>query len=475
MKETKKARVLRKPTFGEALVPIILSVIVLLVCIVGLGTDPHVPLFLACVICAVFAFYLGSDWKTIEEGIFRGIQSALLPMVIILLIGMTVGGWIAAGTVPYIIYWGLKLINPTWFLLTTCLMCCIMSMCLGSSWTTAGTLGVALMGVGYGLGIPPAMTAGAVVSGSFFGDKQSPLSDSTNFAPAVAGTTLFEHINSMIYSTGPAIVISLIIYGVLGLRFRGGQVDTENINLILNTLESNFNLNIGLLIPLIVLIVLIVKKVPAIASMSIAALLGLIFAITFQGSSFGQAIKYLHYGYVGTTGIGVVDKLLSRGGLHSMLWTISLMFVSLAMAGILEKTGALEAILDKLRSLTKSVFGLITTTLFSVLTLNFFAADPYLAMLLPAKTFGKSFDEKGIDRKVLSRTLEDTGTLGCPMVPWGTSGVFMATTLGVATLSYLPYYFLGLVTPIVSMILAATGIGIFYTDKNKKKGKAVNE
>lgn len=466
----------RKPTFGEALVPLVLSIIVLLVSIVVFKVDPHIPLFFSCLVCALFAYYLGFKWQEIEDAIFDGIKMALLPMVIILLIGMTVGGWIACGTVPYIIYWGLKLISPTWFLLTACVMCCVMSLSTGSSWTTAGTLGVALMGVGYGMGIPPAMTAGAIVSGSFFGDKQSPLSDSTNFAPAAAGTTLFEHVSSMIYSTGPAILISCILYGALGFRYSSGTVDAEKVKLILDTLSANFNLGPALLIPPAVLIVLIVKKVPAVVGMSIAAILGLVLAVFTQGVSYGQAVSYMHYGYVGQTGVEVVDKLISRGGLHSMLWTISLMFVSLAMAGILEKAGALDAILDKFRSLVKTVFGLVTTTLLSVLALNFFAADPYLAMLLPGRTFAPAFDEKKLDRKVLSRTLEDTGTLGCPMVPWGTSGVFMASTLGVATLSYLPFYFLGIVTPLVSMVLAATGFGMFYTDKKEvKEVKEVKE
>jgi len=455
----------RKPTFAESIIVIAIAFAACFGGIVGFGADPHVPLFITTVICVIFGFYLGYDWQTLEEGIFNGIKSALLPMLIIMCIGMVVGGWIACGTVPYLIYWGLQLLSPRWFLTTGVIMCCIMSMCTGSSWTTAGTLGIALMGVGEGLGIPAPITAGAIVTGAFYGDKQSPLSDSTNFAPAVAETTLYEHVNSMLYTTTPALLISLVLYTILGFKYGSGTIDQGNIQMILSTLRDNFNLNIGLVIPLIILIILIAKKVPALIGMSIAALLGLIFAVLFQGISLGEALKILHYGYVGNTGVEFVDKLLTRGGLNSMMWTISLMFVSLAMAGVLEKVGALAVVLEKFANLVASVFGVITTTLWSTFILNFFAADPYLAMLIPAKTFGPAFDKLGLDRKVLSRTLEDTGTLGCPLVPWGTSGVYMAATLGVATLSYAPYYFLGIINPFVSMACAAIGFGIFYKNK----------
>lgn len=382
-------------------------------------------------------------------------------MVVILCIGMVVGGWIAAGTVPYLIFWGLKLLSPKWFLLSCVLMCSIMSMSIGSSWTTMGTLGVALMGVGYGLGIPAPITAGAVASGAFYGDKQSPLSDTTNFAPAVAGTTLYEHVRSMLYTTTPTMIIACCIFTFLGFKYGTGSFDAENVNLILTTLKQDFNLNIVMILPLVFLVIMILKKVPAVLAMGIAALLGLVFAVLFQGETVGAAMTYLHYGFKSDSGVAVVDKLLSRGGLNSMLWTISLMFVSLAMAGVLEVTGALMVILEKFSHFIRTRFGLVTATLWSVFGLNYFAADIYLAMLLPARVFGPAFDEQGLDRKVLSRTIEDAGTIVAPLVPWGTGGVYTAATLGVATVAYAPFYLLGILNPFVSMICAATGFGMF--------------
>lgn len=451
----------RKPSFGESAVLLFVIFAFILTGITFFKVDPHILLVLATGVVVAFSFFLGHRWDEMEKSMFGSVASAIQPMVIIMCIGMVVGGWIACGTVPYMVYWGIKILSPKWFLVSCVLMCSIMSMSIGSSWTTLGTIGVALMGVGTGLGVPAPMTAGAVLCGSFFGDKQSPLSDTTNFAPAVAGTTLYEHVRSMLYTTTPGLLITLGIFTFLGFKYSNGVMDVERINLILTTLKDTFNFNVALLIPLFVLVAMILKKVPAVMAMGIASLLGLIFAMAFQGADFGQALTYLHYGYKGTTGVPVVDKLLTRGGLHSMLWTISLMIVALSMVGALEKTGVMKVVLAKLSKVVSSRFGLVTATLWSAIGFSCVAPEANLAMVLPGKMYGPAFDRLGIDRKVLSRTLEDGTTLVAPMIPWHTGAVYAATTLGVATLAYWPYYILGIATPIVSMILAATGFGIF--------------
>jgi len=464
---TKEARL---PSLIGALTVVMLDFAVILTGIIYFGLDPHIPIFIASIISVVYGFSLGYKWDIIETAIFQAISSALLPMFIILTIGMVIGTWVACGTVPYLIYWGLKLISPGWFLVTGAVMCVILSVSTGSSWTTMGTVGIALMGVGAGMGIPPQITAGMVVSGAFFGDKQSPLSDSTNFAAAVAGAPLYEHVSSMLYTTLPSLLISLVLYGVIGRRFATQAVDAEGIRVISEGLASAYNFNVFLIVPLIVLVTLIVRKVPALVGMSIAALLGMVWAMIFQDLSFGEAMKVMHAGNVGHTGVQVVDSLLTRGGFYSMLWTISLMFFSLAMAGVLESTGILTVVLKSLSGYMKTAFGAVTVTVWSAWILNFLAADPYLAMLLPAKTYGPVFDDLNLDRKVLSRTLEDGGTLICPMVPWGTSGVFSATVLGVATLSYAPYYFLGLLNPFVAMVVAKINRwGMFYKENKEIK------
>lgn len=451
----------RTPTFGVSAGLIFVIFAIILTGITFFKVDPHMPLVLATIVVAAFSLFLGYNWEEIEKDMFETVASALQPMFIILIIGMVVGGWIASGTVPYMIYWGIKLLSPKWFLLSSVIMCSIMSMSLGSSWTTIGTIGVALMGVGAGLGIPAPMTAGAILTGAFFGDKQSPLSDTTNFAPAVAGSNLYAHVRSMLWSTVPGLGLSMVAFTFLGFKYTNGQIDPERLNQILAVLQDTFNLNAALLIPLVILVVMIIKKVPAVMAMGIASVMGLIFAMIFQGASFGEALSFLHYGFKSNSGVAVVDKLLSRGGLHSMLWTVSLMMIALSMVGVLERTGVLRVILAKLSKVVNSGFGLITATLLSCIGFSCVAPEANMAMVLPGKMYGPAYDRLGIDRSVLSRTLEDGTTLVAPMIPWHTGAVYSAATLGVATLSYVPFYFLGLITPIVCIAMAAFNIGTF--------------
>lgn len=462
----------RMPSFAQAGILFAIIIALILYGTVGLKVAAHIPIFICLVLSILLGLYLKHPWDNLEKAIYRGINIGLLPMLIMILIGMVIGSWIACGTIPYIIYIGIQIFSPQWFLVSALLVCSFLSISTGSSWTTIGTLGVAFMGIGYALGIPPAMTAGAVISGAVFGDKQSPLSETTNFAPAVAETTLFEHVRSMLWSTVPAYLIAAIVYIFLGFKYVNGTVDTANIAMMANTLSSSFNFNPVLLVLPIILIIVVVKKIPALLGMGIAALLGLVFAIIFQGTSLTDIANYMHYGFVGNTGVEVVDGLLSKGGLNSMMWTISLMFIALSMGGVLEEIGVLKTILESLSRIVNTVFGLVTTTLWSVLALEFITADSYLPMLLAGRTFGPAYDKLHIHRKVLSRSLEDTGTLGSFLVPWSECGVFVLATLGVSAYAYVPYYFLGTITPFVSMTLAATGIGIWRTNVAKKAAAA---
>jgi len=458
----------RLPSFAQAGILFALIVCIILYGTLGLHVAAHIPIFVSLVLSILLGLYLKYPWNELENAIYKGVNIGLLSMLIMILIGMVIGSWIACGTIPYIIYIGIQVFSPHWFLVSTLLICSVLSICTGSSWTTIGTLGVAFMGIGHALGISPAMTAGAVVSGAVFGDKQSPLSETTNFAPAVAETTLFEHVRSMLWSTVPAYIVAVIVYTFLGFKYANITVDAENISIMANALSGAFNFNpILLLLPLI-LIVIVVKKIPALLGMGIAALLGMLFSIIFQGVSLTDICNYMHYGFVGNTGMETIDTLLNKGGLNSMMWTISLMFIALPMGGVLERIGVLSVILKGLGNAVNSVFGVVTTTLWSVLALEFITADSYLPMLLAGRTFAPAYDKLNIHRRVLSRSLEDTGTLGAFMVPWSECGVFVFTTLGVSVYSYLPYYFLGTITPFVSMALAATGIGILRTNMEDK-------
>lgn len=469
----KAKRTGKMPSFALSGLLVLAIAIIMLFGIVGLGLSPHMPLFISLVLCMAVGLFLKYPYMELEEAMLRGINGGLIPMFFMIIIGMIIGTWIACGTIPYLIYLGIKIISPQWFYLSAMVICAVISTCTGSSWTACGTLGLAFMGIGYAIGMNPAITAGAVVCGAVFGDKQSPLSETTIFAAGVAEVSVFDHVRSMLWSTLPSLVIAGIIFLITGFQYDASNADLSSVAIISDTLQATFNFNPLLLLPPILLVVIIVLKVPSLLGVGIGALVGIIFAVIFQGHSLSATLGFAHYGYVADTGVEAVDAMISRGGLNSMMYTISQVFIALAMGGVLEHIGALEAILLKLTKVVNKVTGLITTTLASVLALEILTGDTYLPMLLGGKTFKPAFDKQKLHGKVLSRTLEDTGTLGAWMVPWSTCGVFGAATLGVAVVDYLPYYFLGWITPIVSIILAITGIGIFYTNgKTKKQNQA---
>ena len=465
MKNEKVKNPERVATLGPSLLILLACVIILSVCIIGMGQDVQIPLALCTGLLILYGgLYLHISWKDMASSIVESVASGIEVFLIIFLIGGTVGTWIASGTVPIIIDYGLHIFSPKFFLVSILIICCIMSVVTGSSWTTMGTVGIAFMGVGEGLGINPAITAGCIACGAFFGDKQSPMSDSTNYAAAVAETDLYKHVRSMLYTTGPAIIVSGIIFTVMGLNSAGNS-DASVINEIITGLNDAYNMTPLLLLPLVFMVVMIILKVPAIPTMMICALLGVVFSIIFQGNTVAGAFTNMMSGYVGQTGNATIDQLLTRGGMSSMYGTIGIMCWSLSMAGMMMRDGIISSIMVKLESLTRNRTSLIVTHLISGYCLSFIAADPYLAMIIPAKAFGPKYDALGIDRCVTSRTCEDGGTLVCPMVPWGTSGVYTAATLGVATTAYLPYYLMGYINPIFVIICAVTGFGIIKAEK----------
>jgi NhaC family Na+:H+ antiporter len=453
----------KKPSFGAALSVILFLCIAIVIQIFVLKVDDvtHITLILACVYASIVAMFSGFTWQDVEKGILYGCEIAMLPMLILMLVGVLISTWIASGTIPTLIYYGLKAISPSIFLLTVCFVCSVASMSTGSSYTTGATFGVAFMGIGYGLGIPPAMTAGAVISGAIFGDKMSPLSDSTNLAAGVAEADLFEHIKSMLYTTGPAFIISLILYGLIGLKFRTGIIDTSEVNIILNGLKDNFSISIITIIPAIIVVILAVKKVSGLAVMVIASIIGLLFAMIMQGYGLGEMLSYMNYGFVSSTGIEQIDALLSRGGLQSMMWTISLGFIGLSFGGILEKTRMLEVLLDKISAIVSTVRGLIVTHVLSSIVVNLFSASQYIAIILPSRMLVPAYKNLKILPQVNSRTSEDSATVTSPLVPWGLCGAFFTATLGVSTLEYFPYVFLAFLTPLVAILYGITNTFIF--------------
>jgi NhaC family Na+:H+ antiporter len=458
----------KQATVLHALIPIVFLIVSLMYTIFVIEGSPHIPLALSAMVAAAVAMLgLGFTWAELEEGMVETIKMSMGAIIILMIIGMIIGTWILGGVVPAMIYYGLQILSPSIFLVTACVLCCIVSLATGSSWTTAGTVGIALIGIGQSLGIRTEIVAGAIISGAYFGDKMSPLSDTTNLAPAMAGSTLFDHIRHMVYTTGPSLIIALIIYGVMGIQYAGNALDTAAIDAVLEGLSTQFVINPILLLAPILVIVMVVMKVPAIPGLFGGTLLGGLMAVIFQGADLGGIISAMNSGFVSESGIEVIDTLLTRGGLQGMMGTVSLILCAMCFGGIMEKAGFLEAIARSLMKFAKSTGSLVLVTIVTIIVINVLAGDQYLAIVIPGRMYKGIYEERGLAPKNLSRVLEDAGTLTSPLVPWNTCGSFMSSTLGVATLAYLPFCFLNLINPFVSIFYGFTGITMEKIDTTK--------
>ncbi len=451
----------KEATVLHALVPIVFVVAALSYAILVHAAAPHIPLILGTIVATIIAVkMLGIPWKELEDGVRATITATLQAILILMVVGTLIGLWILSGTIPAMIYYGLQILSPAIFLLATFLICCAVSLATGTSWGTAGTVGIALIGIGIGLDVPLGMAAGAVVSGAYFGDKISPLSDTTNLAPAVAGSSLFAHVKHMLYATIPALVISAVLYGVLGLRFAGRALDAERINVILNALRDNFAISPWLLIPPLVVIGLIALKVPALPGLITGSVVGGLFAAVFQRATVGAIISAAHYGFEIDSGVEAVDRLLNRGGLDKMMWTVALIICALVFGGVLEKTGMLEAVGKKMFAAAKSTGSLVLSTVLACLGTNILAADQYLAIVLPGRLFKDEYAKRDLAPKNLSRALEGAGTVTSALIPWNTCGAFMAAALGVSPFAYLPFAFFNLLLPVINVIYGYTGFSM---------------
>ena len=448
----------KKMSIGKAAIVLLFLVASLTYTIRVVDGVIHVPILLSAAFAAVVAMMSGYTWKELEEGIVRTISMAMPAVIIMLIIGMIVGVWITAGVVPALISYGLMILSPGIFLVATCIICAIVSLATGSSWTTAATIGIALIGVGSGLGIPLPMVAGAIISGAYFGDKMSPLSDTTNLAPAMAGANLFDHIKHMTYTTGPSMLIALILYGILGIKFAGQDMNTEVVNSLTNALNTTFSISPILLLCPVLVILIVVKKVPAIPGLFSGVLIGGVFAMVFQGASLGDLFNAAYGGYSSETGVEFVDALLTRGGIEGMYYTIGLILCAMCFGGIMDTSGMLKEIALFMMKFAKGTGSLVTATVITAIVTNLVAGDQYLAIVLPGRMFKEMYEERGLKPKNLSRVLEDAGTITSPLVPWNTCGAYMHASLGVHPFAYAPYAFLNILNPIISIIYAYTGI-----------------
>lgn len=455
----------KQATLFDAILCIGFLITTLVTCLVFLKEyeiSAHIPLLLGGVFAGCISiFKLGFTWQELESGILETINTTMQSILILLVVGILIGTWIISGIVPSMIYWGLNLLSPSIFLAATTIICSIVSISTGSSWTTVGTIGIALLGIGSALGIPNSIIAGAIISGAYFGDKMSPLSDTTNLAPAMAGTNLFDHIKHMLYTTIPALIITLTLYIVIGIKYTSNSIDTTQILEIQSALLNSFNTLSPLLFLIPVgVIIMVILKVPAIPALIIGALGGAFVAIVFQGNNLADVIVAAKSGYISNSGMVFVDELLSRGGLNSMLDTVSLMICALITGGILDKAGILQALAKSILKIAKGIFGLIAATIFTAIGTNLAVADQYLAIVIPGSMYKDAFKEQGLHPKNLSRALEDSATITSPLIPWNTCGAYMSATLGVGCFTFLPFAFFNLICPIISILYGATGLTI---------------
>ena len=548
----------KQPTLLDALIPVFALIIMLAGSVYLYGDNSsyganQIALILAASIAILVGYKNGYSWTELEAGIVKGISMALGAILILLMVGSLIGTWILAGTVPTMIYYGLNILDPSIFYAATCIVCALVSVSIGSSWTTAGTVGVALIGIASGLDLSLEITAGAIISGAYFGDKMSPLSDTTNLAPAIAGTELFTHIRHMAWTTGPSILLAIIIFTIIGFT-EDTTANEQGLADVLSAIESNFTVSFFALIPLFAVLFMAYKKMPAFPTLLIGALLGGLFAAIFQPQSINKFVESSRYtcevkdsnfkscsvaeyhydggefvieleaedgkkhpldfkigsslemfggeatftvegkdipvkfisrsyivsaidavwrsmaaGFTAKTGNEQVDKLLSRGGMESMLNpTVWLILCAMAFGAVLETIGLLQRLVKSALSLANSTGSLITTVIGTCIGTNIIAADQYIAIVLPGRMYRAEFKRRKLHPKNLSRVLEDSATITSPLIPWNTCGAYMAGTLGVATLAYLPFCFFNLANPIVSIIYGITHFKIEKLDENSE-------
>ena len=479
-----------------------IGIIILITAVVSAATlyykvDVHAPIvMLAVIIALVGYFHLHYSYKELESAAIDSIMASIPSCLILTLVGMLVGLWIKAGIIPGLIYYGLGIISPNIFPLATLIVCAIISLSTGSSWSTEATVGVAMMGIGNGLGINPAFTAGVVVSGAYFGDKMSPLSDTTNLSPAVSGASLFDHIRAMCWTTGPSLVIFSVILLLWGFSYSGNSIDTTRIHAIRTIIAAEFPVTLLCIIPPLLVIVASIIKIPAMPGICIGIFASMIMCAA-GGVSMGEMWSLSQWGYKAQLSAQIaglesmpeiakilqaqglqmqpelakdvaamISRLVGRGGMQNMMWSVSLALIAMAMGGFLEVTGILHTLLAAMTKGVKRVGGLVSATVIASFAANLLTGSQYLSIIIPGRMFKSKYEESGLAPRMLSRSLEDSGTLTSVLIPWNVCGGYAAAVLGVPTLAYAPYAVLNWLTPLVAIFITYLGIGIFWRDKN---------
>lgn len=441
-----------------ALIPLVAMMFLL---VVGYGKykiKPQVLLITAAAITACLGFLLKYKWADMERGIVDSIHKAMPAILIMLCVGILIGAWIAAGTIPMIIFYGLKLISPKLFLVTACFVCSLTSIATGTSWGTIGTLGVAFIGIAMALGIPPGAAAGAIVAGSYFGDKMSPFSDVTNLAPVTAGSNLFDHIKHMMWSAVPAWLIGLVVYYFVGLNYGTANVESETMTLILTTLPKHFTFSVWLLLPLVIVFYFAFRKKPVLPGMLLSSAVACVLALVVQGTSLTVVATALNSGYESKTGVDVVDQLISRGGMMSMMEVQLVAFAAFSFGGIMQRIGVLSVILERIMKFATKVWSIVVTTVVTSIIMALVTGSSYLSMIVPGELLSPIYKKKGLAAKNLSRIVEESGAIIVPLIPWSMAGVFVYGTIGVSAFEYLPWAIMNYLSVVILIIFGVTGL-----------------
>ena len=463
MKEISNLRAQRSkrlPTFLEASISVLSLIMSVGISVAFLGLDPQMPMLLGVAMAAFIAWRCGFGWEEIENSMVKGVTRAIPAIMIFLLIGALIGIWIVSGVVPAMLYYGLQTLSADIFLPSTLIICAIASLATGSSWGTSGTIGLALIGIGSSLGFPLPILAGAVISGAYFGDKMSPLSDTTNLASAMAGTNLYTHIRHMVNTTSISFAITLLIETILGVRYSGIVVEGVNVIEILGVLENNFVISPLMLIPPIALIFVSAKKFAALPSLALGIFVAAALGFFIQQISIQEMMHVSFAGFNSVTGIGTIDDLLTRGGIVSMSYTITVVLVAMMFGGIIEESGQLNVLIKKLLAKAHSTGSLVASTVLTTIISNLVLCEQYMSIIVGARSHAKEYEARGLHAKNLSRVVEDAGTVTACLIPWTSGGAYQASVLGVATFAYAPFAFFCWISPLVTLAFGYFNINI---------------
>ncbi len=449
----------KTPTLFQSLIPILSIALFLGVGYGVLKLRIEFLLIAAAAVSGIIALRLGYSYKEMEEGIVHSISKGMPAMMVVIVVGALIGTWMSCGAIPMMIFYGLKIISPSFYLVTACVVCSIISVVTGTSYGTAGTVGVAFIGIAQGLGIPLPYAAGAIVAGAYFGDKLSPFSDTTNLAPIAAGSNLFDHIKHTLWTTTPAWLVGLVLYYFLG-RGASGSLESEEMTQIMTMIPDTFRFSLVLLLPPVITLYAAVTKKPTIPGMLLSSLVAMVLAMWYQDVPLMEAVDAMVHGYHSDTGLALVDTLLTKGGMMNMMDVTLIALCAFAFAGITQKAGMLDVLLQAMTRFAHTTGRLIAATSLSSMAVAVMTGSSFLTLLIPGELFAPAFKERGLAAKNLSRTLEDSGTVIVPIVPWSIAGVYMAGTLGVSTISYAPFAFMCYLGVVFAWLYGFTGFAI---------------